>query len=108
MVQRLCTNGPLPVEVAQFAWQTQAQWLRAILNCQVSRRDHEHQPYVTDNHNYILDCHFEHGLHDPERVKVHLADRPGIVGHGLFMEMASDVIAATQNGLRHFRKHEGT
>ena len=92
LVQRLGTRGPLPVEVVQFAWLAQAQWLSQQLDCQVTRREHEGQPYVTDNQNFILQCYFEQGIADPYAIQAKLADRPGLVGHGLFLDMTTEAI----------------
>lgn len=100
LVEQLGTHGPLPVEVIQFAWQAQANWLVDILGCTVTRRMDGSKPYITDNQNFILHCNFQNGISDPYAVRGCLTDRPGLVGHGLFLDMATDVLVATTNGVK--------
>ena len=53
LVDQLGTHSPLPVEVTQFAWKYQADWLKN-LGCRPALRGGEAEPYVTDNGNYII------------------------------------------------------
>lgn len=104
MVPRLGTSGPIPVEVTPFAWQIQARWITETLGCTVVRREHDGQPYITDNQNYILHCTFAGGVADPYEMHQKLAGKTGIVGHGLFLDMATDVLVATSTGVQHLRR----
>jgi ribose 5-phosphate isomerase A len=99
LVQKLGTRGPLSVEVTQFAWKAHAQWL-ASLGCTPVLRGGEENPYVTDNHNYILDCTFPDGIDDPAELDATLNNHPGIVGHGLFLGMATEAIIADEDGIQ--------
>ena len=100
LVQRLGTRGPLPVEVTQFGWQAQANWLAKTLGCTVTRRRSEQDPYLTDNLNFILNCSFSDGIADPAAIQTTLADRPGLVGHGLFLNMATEVLVGSERGIQ--------
>lgn len=104
MVEKLGTHGPLPVEVIPFGWQVQARWLAQKLGCRVERRELADEPYITDNQNYILHCFFADGIDDPYVVHRALAGRTGVVGHGLFLGMVTDVIVAMPGGVRHLRR----
>jgi len=106
LVKQLGTRGPLPVEVAQFAWQAQANWLADTLNCSVTLRLDGTEPYLSDNQNFILHCAFEHGISDPYLIRDSLMDRPGVVGHGLFLDLAADVLIATASGVKHLRRED--
>jgi ribose 5-phosphate isomerase A len=100
LVARLGTRGPLPVEVTQFAWEVHVRWL-AGLGCRAElRRESGGAPYVTDNHNYIIHCTFPAGIPDPAALARTLIERPGILEHGLFLEMATDVVVAGSQGVR--------
>lgn len=101
IVDKLGTRNPLPVEVTQFAWQAHSRWL-AGLGCQPKLRLQAEIPFITDNGNYILDCHFPHGIDDPEALALTLDRRPGIVGHGLFLGLVHEAIIARQTGLEVF------
>jgi ribose 5-phosphate isomerase A len=100
LVQRLGTRGPLPVEVTQFAWEAHLRWL-ASLGCQAElRREADGAPFVTDNGNYIIHCSFPEGISDPAALGRTMIERPGILEHGLFLGMATQVVVAGKNGVR--------
>ena len=99
LVAKLGTHAPLPVEVVQFGWKTQARWLES-LGCTPQRRGGELQPLVTDNSNYIIDCAFPNGIDDPVALAAVLRDRVGVVEHGLFLGMTHQVIVAEAGGVR--------
>jgi ribose 5-phosphate isomerase A len=103
LVDRLGTQAPVPVEVVQFCWKAQARWL-AGLGCTPVLRGGETQPFVTDNVNYILDCHFPDGINNPTELAATIKSRPGVVEHGLFLDIAHQAIVATEDGLRIMEK----
>ena len=84
---------PLPVEVIKFAQALVVKKIEA-LGAQVAlRRDANGKPYLTDEHNYILDCRFGQ-IPDADVLARQLSDMPGVVEHGLFIGMASVVLVA--------------
>lgn len=84
---------PLPVEVVKFAQALVVKKIEA-LGAQVAlRRDANGKPYLTDEHNYILDCRFGQ-IPDADVLARQLSDMPGVVEHGLFIGMASVVLVA--------------
>ncbi len=99
-VSKLGTKDPVPVEVTQFGWQHQANWLTAEVGCTPVLRERDGQIFVTDNGNYILDCRFENGINDPAALNAQLHGRTGVVEHGMFLGMADEVIVAGSNGIR--------
>jgi ribose 5-phosphate isomerase A len=99
----LGTHWPVPVEVIPFGWGSQATFLRS-LGAQVTlRRNEDGSPYKTDQGNLILDCHFG-PIADAAALAGHLKTRAGIVEHGLFIGLASEVIVAGQYGFRHLTR----
>lgn len=93
-------QGPLPVEIVQFEADLQVRWL-ASLGCRAELwREENGTPVVTDNANYLVRCWFPEGIEDPHRLARTLADRPGIVEHGLFLGMANLAIVATTAGIK--------
>jgi ribose 5-phosphate isomerase A len=100
LVDRLGTRGPLPVEVTQFAWEAHVRWLED-LGCRAElRREADGSPFVTDNGNYIVHCTFRNGISDPLALSHTLIQRPGILEHGLFLGMATEVAVAHRDGVR--------
>ncbi|MGD9029826.1 MAG: ribose-5-phosphate isomerase A, partial [Anaerolineae bacterium] len=59
----------------------------------------------TDQGNVILDCDFG-PIRDPSQLAARLEGRAGIVEHGLFLGLASDVIVGTDAGIRHLKKRD--
>ena len=100
LVPRLGLRGPLPVEIIQFEWKTHLDWLTGLCTRAERWCDEAGRPYVTDNGNFLVRCYFETGIANPYQLARRLADQPGIVEHGLFLDMADLVIVAGQDGIR--------
>jgi ribose 5-phosphate isomerase A len=87
-------RGPLPLEIAPFEALAQIRWLNS-LDCQAELwLGEDSSPLITDNGNYLARCWFAEGIPDAYSLARLLADRPGIVEHGLFLDMADLVIIA--------------
>src|SRR5579883_2822556 len=102
----LGTNHFLPVEVSSFGWRSQQRFLES-LGARVSiRRVAEGSQFLTDSGNMILDCTFG-PIADPAALAATLSARAGIIEHGMFVQLASDVIVASSSGIRHVQQ-QGT
>jgi ribose 5-phosphate isomerase A len=93
----------LPVEVARFGWKSQERFVAALGGHPVLRPGTGGHPYETDQGNWILDCAFG-PIADPVELAMRLAARAGIVEHGLFCALASEVIVAGDGGVREIRR----
>ena len=103
MVQRL-GRGPFPVDIVAFGFEAQLRWLNT-LGCRAELRlEKDGSPVITDDGNYMALCWFPEGIADPNALARELADRPGIAEHGLFLDMATDVIIAGTEGIRVLRR----
>jgi ribose 5-phosphate isomerase A len=89
---------PLPVEVIKFAQALVAKKVTALGAEVRLRQKADGSPYVTDEGNHILDCHFGQ-IRDADALARQLSDMPGIVEHGLFIGLASTVILASGTGI---------
>jgi len=99
---RLGTRWPVPVEVLPFGWRSQALFLEG-LGARITRREGpEGAPYRTDQGNFILDCAFG-PLERPEELAARLESRAGIVAHGLFIGLTSELVIAGPEGVEHRR-----
>ena len=100
---QLGTRWAVPVEVIPFGWTAQAAFLQSLGAAPKLRRQDDGRPYLTDQSNLILDCHFGK-IEDPGQLAEAIKSRAGIVEHGLFIQLAHDVIVARQSGLRHLSR----
>lgn len=95
-VTQLGSQAPVPVEVIAFAQKPVQHYLQS-LGARVVLRQQDNQPFITDENNIILDCHFP-PITDPSSLAQAIRQRPGVVEHGLFLHMATDaIIASAQN-----------
>jgi ribose 5-phosphate isomerase A len=101
----LGTRWPLPVEVAPFGWRSQIPFLKSLGARVLVRQALAGGPFETDQGNLVLDCHFG-PITDPRRLAAELSQRAGVIAHGLFLGLATDVVVATDKGIRHLRRGE--
>lgn len=93
----------LPIEVVQFGWQSHCKYLEELGGKPQIRLLKNKIPYITDQGNYILDVNFG-PIFDPEDLNVKLNKRSGIVEHGLFINLATDILISSSKGIRHLEK----
>jgi ribose 5-phosphate isomerase A len=101
--EKLGTRFPIPVEVLPFARGAMAQYLEQLGAAIALRLAPSGQPFETDQGNWILDATFG-PLDDPQPVADQLDRKAGVVAHGLFLGLATEVIVAGQGGLRHLHR----
>ncbi len=97
MVQKL-GRGPLPVEIVPFGAKAHVRWLNTLPGCVAELWMEDGKPAVTDNGNYLAKCTFKDGIDDVHVLASELAQWPGIVEHGLFLDMAGTVIVGMEKG----------
>ena len=93
----------LPVEVVPFGLETTRVHIQRLLD----RMDLSHRPMLlrqrdgrvlrTDENNVILDLSLDL-IHDPARLAAGLAAIPGVVEHGLFLDMCSLALIGSPYG----------
>ncbi len=107
LVAKLGTGWALPMEVIPFARYTEEAFLSTIGGSVTLRKNDDDTPYRTDQNNVILDADFG-PMDDPFRLAAQLNERAGIVEHGLFLGLATDVLVARQGDVEHLtRPHPG-
>lgn len=82
---------PLPVEVVPFAEVLLARRIAALGAFVTLRKDQAGLPFVTDEGHHLLDCGFGH-IPEPARLSEELKHMPGVVEHGLFLDLADVVL----------------
>ncbi len=101
----LGTTWALPIEVVPFACKTEQLYLESIGGSVTLRVDENQAAFLTNQQNFILDTHFGQ-ISDPDGLVSRLNDRAGIVEHGLFLGLATDVIVAGRKDIRHLRRND--
>ncbi len=99
-VERLGSAHPLPVEVLPYDWEGTAARCEAELGCHSERRQAGDHPCLTDNGNYLVDLSFPDGLTDPEWAAHQLSGIAGVLGHGLFLGLATAALVFDAGSLR--------
>ncbi|MCI0665925.1 MAG: ribose-5-phosphate isomerase RpiA [Acidobacteria bacterium] len=99
----LGTNHALPIEVLAFGWRSQFRFLKTLGAEVAVRSNPDGSEFVTDSGNLILDCRFG-PIANPPDLASRLDARAGIVEHGLFLGLATDLIVAGSNGIRRITK----
>lgn len=99
LVSKLGSKAKVPVEVAQFGWQSTARSLSAIKGNPELRMDKSGKPYITDGGNYILDCAFG-PIPSAADLQRELDSIVGVMEHGLFIGMTSQVLIGQPDGVR--------
>jgi ribose 5-phosphate isomerase A len=90
---------PVPVEVLPAARTVVADAVRDRGgDPELRRADRKDGPVVTDNGNLVLDCTFD-AVDDPAALATALSTTPGVVEHGLFLDLADAVHVGTDDGV---------
>ena len=97
-VEQLGTRMPVPIEFLPMAHTPVARVIEALGGNPVLRMGQKKDgPVVTDQGFWILDATFD-GIEDPERLNHVLCHTPGILDHGLFLNMAHTVYIGYPDG----------
>ncbi|WP_254807934.1 ribose 5-phosphate isomerase A [Natronosalvus amylolyticus] len=90
---------PVPVEAIPAAHTVVADRVRDLGGEPTLRlASHKDGPVVTDNGNFVLDCAFG-PIDDAKPLEQALSSTPGVLEHGLFLEMADTVYIGTEDGV---------
>jgi ribose 5-phosphate isomerase A len=104
LVRRLGVRGNLPLEVVSFALAYVSREVARLGFKPRTRKNPDGAAFVTDNGNRVIDCGVTE-IRNPARLERELRAIPGVVGTGLFLELADLVLVAMRDGriktLRH-------
>jgi ribose 5-phosphate isomerase A len=100
MVDWLGSKAPIPIEVTRFGWELSAERIRAE-GAEVTQRQANGEPYLTDGGNFILDAKFE-PIADAVALERKLLRIVGVVETGLFIGMAEQALVASSGGITRY------
>jgi ribose 5-phosphate isomerase A len=92
----------VPVEVVPFGARHTARALER-LGARPVLRARDGAPFVTDGGNRIYDCDFG-PLADPPAIAAALKALPGVVDHGLFIDLVHTIIVAGAGGVQTYQR----
>ncbi|KAH9746498.1 putative ribose-5-phosphate isomerase 2 [Citrus sinensis] len=92
----------MPVEVVPYCWKFTAKRLQDLFEdcgCVAKLRTTGEQPFVTDNGNYVIDLYLKKDIGDLKVASDNILRLAGVVEHGMFLDMATTVIVASELGV---------
>nr|PZN31566.1 MAG: ribose 5-phosphate isomerase A [Chloroflexota bacterium] len=98
LVSRLGARSPVPVEVIPFGRPLCERKLAGLGASPKLRTSASGEVFRTDQGNEILDCAFR-TIDDPAATAAAISAIPGVVGHGLFIGMATAAVVAGPDGV---------
>jgi len=98
--QGLGAHHSVPVEVLVFGWRSQLRFLESLSARVAVRKNPDGSQFATDSGNMVLDCNFG-PIADPAALANRLSGRAGIVEHGLFLGLVTDLVVAGPDGIQH-------
>lgn len=101
---------PLPVEVVKFGAEATVGMIAKTfdqlgLSGAITRRTVNDVSFLTDGDNFIYDCALG-AIADPEALAAALNAIPGVVEHGLFLDLADLALIGTDRGVIEIAKDE--
>lgn len=102
-----CLGGSglsVPVEIVPFSWKYTLSKIEKLFENEIGfsarlRVDQDNEPFETDNKNYIIEMFFERGVSgDLNEVSDRLLRLNGVIEHGMFLDMATDIVLANKDG----------
>lgn len=100
LVTRLGSKFPVPVEIIPMALPLVINEIKGLNGTAVIRQAVKKSgPVITDQGNFILDVTFPSDV-DLKVMDPLLNNIPGVLGHGIFINTADEVISAGSDGVR--------
>jgi len=112
LCHRMGPHFPLPVEITPFAHEhtvrciavlSAAQGCTPVVrrgDCSNNKEEPDGEASETDNRNFVVDLKFDEPIGDVSQLASQVKELVGVVDHGLFIKMATQVIVASGNGVR--------
>ncbi len=101
-VEILGEKFSIPIEVVPFAWIKVYREIKKYGGNPRLRLKENNSYFITEEGNYILDCKFDY-IANVEELALKLSNISGVVEHGLFIDLASEVIMGKEDKAYYFR-----
>lgn len=107
LTRRLGESFPVPVEVFPAAVKLVTGFIESLGASIDLRKDESGGPFRTEQGNNILDCRFG-AIQNPRELARILSMKPGIIEHGLFLDMASTIIVGGKEGISYMERQNSS
>lgn len=98
LVTQLGTKSPVPVEVVPMAATPVMRALERLgATPQLRMGQQKDGPVISDQGLWIVDAHFE-AITNPDSLNHQIHAIPGVLDHGLFIRLATDVLIGSPDG----------
>ncbi|WP_307352209.1 ribose-5-phosphate isomerase RpiA [Paenibacillus polymyxa] len=97
----------LPIEVHPFALGLVQRQLQRMVAMVTLRLKPDGAPFLTDQQAYVLDAKFG-TISDPVDLAMRIQALPGVLAHGLFIDLIHEVVIGLEDGVRVEKRHENT
>ena len=101
LTQRIGERYPIPIEVIPFAWQLAKRTLE-LQGATGELRPNKDGLAVTSHGSLVLDMTFDAGI-DSKTLNALLNATPGVVEHGIFQDLATTVLIASEGKIEERR-----
>ena len=99
LVAHLGERCALPVEIVQFGWRETRRELLRFVSAATLRHGDDGRAFVTDEGHFIVDCALaQRSREGLVELAAALKALPGVVEHGLFLDMADEVLVGRADG----------
>lgn len=104
LVSHIGQNFSIPIEVMPFAWQLAKKNLEDIGGVGDLRPNAAKDGFwVTSHGGYVLEMSFDKNL-DEHTLNARINNTPGVVEHGIFINLASTVLIAQESVIRELKR----
>ncbi|WP_088351328.1 ribose-5-phosphate isomerase RpiA [Bacillus cereus] len=97
----------LPIEVHPFALGMVQRQLQRMAATVTLRLRPDGAPFLTDQQAYVLDAKFG-VISDPVDLAMRIQALPGVLAHGLFIDLIHEVVIGLEDGVRVEKRRETT
>ncbi len=101
--KKLGTKWAVPIEIIPSSQESLTEYLSTLGAEPVLRKTISGEIYYTEHGNLIFDANFG-PIDDLSSLSLSLSNRTGIVEHGLFLNLATDLIVGSEKGIEHITK----
>lgn len=103
MSESLGSKWAVPVEITEFAYEPVKRYVESLGAVVVLRKNQKGDYFKSEEGNLIIDCNFRQ-IKDVYQLNEDLNNKAGVVEHGLFIDIADEIIVGKPAGTIKLKK----